>query len=155
MVAKVGEVFMNIRTVKLVSLVFVLLLSCSEDLSDDPIPYQPFPDIIINLNLPEYLALRSNGGSVNVNDGGIRGILIHRISASTYYAFERSCSYHPNDACATIGVDVSQLFLIDTCCGSTFDFNGNPTGGPAWRQLRRYATILDGSELTITDEIVE
>jgi hypothetical protein len=161
MAARLEKVFMIIRTLKLkirqsritTAFIALALLSCSEDQSDDAIPYQPFSDIVINLDLPEYVALRSDGNSVYNNDGGVRGIIIHRVNANTFYAFERNCSYHPNDACATVGIDGSNLYLSDSCCGSMFNFNGEPIGGPAWRPLRRYQTYANGSQLRITDEI--
>jgi nitrite reductase/ring-hydroxylating ferredoxin subunit len=121
-------------------------------LYDDPIPEGFFPDIIINLSFPEYAALNSDGNAINI-DGGVRGIVLYRKSALIYIAYERNCSFHPNDACATIEVHSSKLFLIDTCCGSSFDLDeGSPTGGPAWRPLRKYRTFLDGTNLTITSE---
>ncbi|MCK6616983.1 MAG: hypothetical protein L6Q51_05005 [Cyclobacteriaceae bacterium] len=98
--------------------------------------------------------LNTDGNSKYFN-GGVRGIIVHRVNASTYRAFERNCSFQPNEACATVGVHVSTLFMEDSCCGSTFNFNGDPTGGPAWRPLRQYQTILSGNELTITDEVVD
>lgn len=139
---------------KLLILVFITMVACSTDPGDDPIPYQPFPDVVINLNLPAYNNLRSDKGSVYIKDG-VRGIILYRLNSNTYYAFERNCSYRPNDACATVDVHSSTLYMVDTCCGSTFDFNGNPTGGPAWRPLRRYSTSLNGSVLTVTNTPVE
>lgn len=130
----------------------IFLASCKPDLSDDFIPQIPFPDVIINLNLPQYINLKSDGGSVNI-DGGVRGIIVYRKSSATYIAYERNCSFHPNDACATVDVHSSRLFLIDPCCGSSFGLDdGNPTGGPAWRPLRRYKTYLNGFELSISSE---
>lgn len=136
---------------------FVLLLaSCSPDLSDDPIPFQPFPEILIDLNLPEYVKLKTNGGNVYLNDGGVRGLILYRLNTETYFAYERNCSFHPQDACATVDADLSGLYMIDHCCGSTFSYtNGQPTGGIAWRPLRRYATRLDANILKITDEIID
>ena len=132
------------------SLLFIF--SCNQDLSDDAIPEGFFPDIVISLNLPQYTPLKSDGGTVNI-DGGVRGIIAYRKSSNAYLAYERNCSFHPNDACATVEVHSSNLFLIDTCCGSSFGFDdGNPNGGPAWRPLRRYKTYLNGSELTISSE---
>jgi hypothetical protein len=131
----------------------LLLPACSSDLSDDPIPYQPFPEISINLNLPEYFSLQSNGGYKEIS-GGVRGIIVYR-SNNSFYAFERNCSFQPNDACATVEVHTSGLFMEDTCCGSSFSFNGDPTGGPAWRPLLKYQTYLNGNVVTITDEVVE
>jgi hypothetical protein len=139
-----------------VSQVFATLLclaaACSPDLSDDPIPVTSFPDIVINTTLPEYNSLLTHGYQ-NINGGGVRGIILYRLNSAVYYAYERNCSFQPNDACATVDVDVSGLYMKDTCCGSTFDFSGNPTSGPAFRPLRRYATSVAGSIVTITDEI--
>jgi nitrite reductase/ring-hydroxylating ferredoxin subunit len=129
----------------------IFLTSCKQDLSDDAIPQGFFADILLNLNAPENIALKNSGGSIQ-NNGGVRGIIVYR-NGSNYLAYERNCSYHPNDACATIEVHSSNLYMIDTCCGSSFGLDdGIPTGGPAWRPLRQYRTFLDGSTLTITSD---
>ncbi len=135
---------------------FVLLLvalSCNSDLVDDPIPRRDFPNIIITLS--NYPPLISDGGYILVNDGGVRGIILYRKNSTTYLAFERNCTFQPNDACATVDVHVSTLFMQDTCCGSSFNFEGKPTGGPAWRPLQQYETSLSSNTLTITDLIIE
>lgn len=144
------------RSSFLVFLIFLAnLTGCEPDLSDDPIPYQPFPDIIINLNLPEYFSLKVDGG-YTIMDGGVRGIIIYRVNSNQYLAFERNCSFHPNDACATVDVEITGLNMIDPCCGSTFSFsNGAVISGVAWRPLRQYYTELDFNDLTITDEVIE
>ena len=130
-----------------------LFTTCKPDLSDDPIPYQPFSPITINLNLPEYQSLRSNGWTYV--EGGVRGIILYRKDQSTYMAYERNCSFQPNEACATVDVHISNLYMTDPCCNSTFEFaTGQPTGGAAWRPLRQYETLLSGSNLTITDFII-
>jgi hypothetical protein len=52
-------------------------------------------------------------------------------------------------------VHSSKLYLIDDSCGSSFSLEeGTPTGGPAWRPLRQYRTILANNFLTITDEAI-
>lgn len=168
MAAKQEKVFMIISKYKEVqrrclrialALVFITTLlssiSCEPDLSDDPIPYAPFSPIYINLNLPAYNSVRTVGGYVYV-DGGVRGIILYHESQFNYIAYERNCSYHPNDACATVNIDASLLFMVDPCCNSQFaSATGLPTGGVAWRPLRKYATSLSGTDLTITDTVVE
>ena len=134
---------------------FIMVVGCTPDLSDDAIPWQPFDVININLNLPEYISLKTDGSSMYI-DGGVRGIILYRQNTSNYIAYERNCSFQPNSACATVDVHVSTLYMLCSCCSSTFDFaTGYPTGGQAWRPLRRYETSLNGSTLTITDRIVE
>jgi nitrite reductase/ring-hydroxylating ferredoxin subunit len=130
------------------------LLGCTPDLQDDPIPFVPFPAIVINLNLPEYIALKTDGGYQEIS-GGVRGIILYRKSSAEYLAWEMNCSFRPNDACATVNVHSSGLYMTDPCCSSNFDFStGVPTAGPAWRPLQRYATQLSGSTLTVTDQVV-
>ncbi|MEQ8424268.1 MAG: hypothetical protein RIA63_06125 [Cyclobacteriaceae bacterium] len=135
-----------------------MLISCEPDLVDDPIPIVPFDDIVINLSFPDFINLNKDGGFKDIGNlgGGVRGIILYRNSASAYFAFEKNCSFTPNEACATVEAHSSGLFMIDPCCGSSFNFSdGMPTGGPAWRPLLRYRTQLDGTVLTITDEVVD
>jgi nitrite reductase/ring-hydroxylating ferredoxin subunit len=136
-------------------LLLTILVACTPDMLDDPIPRVPFVDVVINLNLPEYLALQTDGGHKELSTGGVRGLIIYRANSSNYIAYERNCSYRPNDACATVNVHSSGLFMVDPCCSSNFSFtDGSPTGGPAWRTLQRYRTQLSGTTLTISDEII-
>lgn len=146
------------RKKKFLSRAIVLLLlltSCSPDFSDDSIPPSHFPDIVLNLSLPSNIGLATKGGYKLINDGGVRGIILYCEEVGTYHAYERNCSYRPNEACATVDVDVSKLFMLDPCCGSSFDFTtGKPIGGVAWRPLRQYQAVANGSELIITEDIV-
>ncbi len=136
-------------------IVLMVVVGCTPDLSDDDIPWQPFDVININLNLPGFIRLKMDG-SYQYIDGGVRGLILYRKNASNYIAYEQNCSFQPNSACATVEVHVSTLYMLCPCCSSTFDLTtGFPTGGPAWRPLRKYATSLNGSQLTITDQIVE
>lgn len=144
---------MIVRKIRFWFLVMILA-ACTPDRSDDPVPFIPFVDIIINLNLPEFLELRTDGGYVLIN-GGVRGIILYRENSSSYFAYERNCSFRPNEACATVNVHNSRLFMVDPCCNSNFNFSdGNPTGGPAWRPLVRYRTQVSGTTLTISSEVI-
>jgi nitrite reductase/ring-hydroxylating ferredoxin subunit len=132
----------------------LLISGCGRELTDDFIPITAFPDIVINLSLPTFNRLQVDGGSQAI-DGGVRGIIVYRVNSSTYIAYERNCSFRPNEACATVDIHSSGLFMLDSCCSSNFSFtDGSPTGGPAWRPLNRYRTQLSGSNLTITDEVI-
>ena len=133
----------------------LLISGCGRELTDDFIPITSFPDIVINLSLPANNSLQVDGGNLQLSSGGIRGIILYRINSSTYMAYERNCSFRPNEACATVDAHSSGLFMIDSCCNSNFSFtDGSPTGGPAWRPLNRYRTQLSGITLTITDEVI-
>lgn len=150
-----AKVFMN--TLKHISscVLLILLLSylgCSNEFIDGEIPPAAFNDIFINLDLPQYSDLNIDGGHILLNEG-VRGIILYRVNASQYNAFERNCSYEPSTACATVELHSSGLFLDDPCCGSSFSLqDGAPTGGPARVALRRYKIDRSGRNLIITDE---
>ena len=131
----------------------ILIGACGQDLTDDPIPVVPFPVTTINLSFPEFQKLAFDGGTKLIGSIGVRGVILYRNNATTYLAFEVNCSYHPNEASANVSVHSSNLYMTCTGCGSTFSFTGQPTGGIAWRPLRKYRTELSGSNLTITNEI--
>ena len=140
---------------KRVSIIFLFtaLLSCSsDDRIDDPIPFQSFADFDININLPAYTALKVDGGYKEFSNLGVRGIIIYRENATTFRAFEQNCSFQPQDACAT--VKPFSIYMQDACCGSVFNYDGEPTGGLAWRPLGQYEVHLSGSTLTITDNVI-
>jgi hypothetical protein len=146
-----------ITQISKVLLLSFFLFSCDPNLVDDPIPIVNFDDLVINLSFPDYIELNREGGYKDVSDlgGGVRGIVLYRISSTAFVAYEKNCSYTPNEACATVEVHSSGLFMIDPCCASSFNFSdGLPTGGPAWRPLRQYRTQFNGNVLTITDEII-
>jgi hypothetical protein len=151
--AKQEKDFMNMNKIKLCLLLLVPVMT-SYGQPDEPIPLASFTEISINITFPQYRPLANDGGFVEI-DGGVRGIIVYRVDASTFIAYERNCTYQAGAACAQVEVDLSRLFLIDRCCGSNFSFSdGYPTKGPASYALRRYRTDLAGSTLTITDEVV-
>ena len=132
-----------------------LSVSCEPQMVDDPIPLTTFNDVVINLSLPSFSKLRLDGGIYPIDNIGVRGVFVYRVNATTFHAYERNCSYHPNDAGSTVNIHSSNLFFTDPSCNSNFNFEeGNPTGGPAWRPLRRYHTDVTGTTLTITSDII-
>src|SRR5688500_11100162 len=97
------------------TLIIFTLLSfsgCDSEPTDDAIPWQPFDIIQINLNLPEYIHLRSDRTYAYLHDGGVRGIIVYHESGNNYIAYERNCSFQPNSACATVEVHVSTLYML-------------------------------------------
>lgn len=141
---------MNIRNI----VVFFSMLSlalfshCGETENRTEIPYAIVNESI-NLNNFDYQPLQFIGGFANI-DAGVRGIILYRESQNVYRAFERNCPFQPFDACADVSVDPSSsLFMVDSCCTSTFDFRGFPTGGPASQSMLEYNVTLAGNFLEI------
>lgn len=146
---------MSIKILKTISFcMLVMLAGCANDLSDENIFRPTFSEVQLNLSLPANSSLQFTSGHKLI-DEGVKGIILYRKNATTILAFERNCSYQPNNACAVVEVHRSTLFMTDLCCGSTFRWeDGTPTGGPAWRPLQQYHTSLNGSILTVTDEVI-
>ena len=125
--------------------------SCEKQRIDELIPFS-FVNQDLNLDLIQYQNLRNIGGYIYLDhegNSGYRGIIVYHEGNSIYRAFERACTFDPHEDCDPITIDDSGLFMIHTCCNSTFNFNGNPTGGPASLNLIEYSTYLDGIYLKI------
>lgn len=127
---------------------FSVLSACNQEVPEDPIPYVLVNEQI-NLNSLLYEELRLIGGTAYLEDAGVKGIVIYRASQDEYRAYDRACSFRPSMECERVAVDDSGLFLVDTCCGSNFDFYGFPSAGPARFPLREYLTYVSGSTLVI------
>src|SRR5688572_32690743 len=78
-----------------VLIIFLFIISCSPDLSDDEIPVAQFPDVVLNLSLPSNIDLARKGGIKLLNGEGVRGIIVYCEEVGKYHAYERTCSYRP------------------------------------------------------------
>ncbi len=138
----------------LLNLILILsFISCNNETPDEIIPFA-FVSQDINLNLIQYQDLRRPGGYIYIAPGdnsGYKGLIVYHDGDGTYRAFERACSFDPRADCDPVIVDDSGIFLAHECCHSTFDFNGNPTGGPASLSLMQYYTYVDGIYLKISN----
>lgn len=139
---------------KLIIITFCLsLLACdSTEQYDDPIPFGTFAPVIINITLPAYNKLLIDGNYIELGNVGNRGIIVYRENATTFRAFEQNCSFKPNTASATVEPRLLDMFCSG--CSSAFDYEGQPTGGQAWRPLGQYETHINGSTLTVTDFVI-
>ncbi len=130
-------------------MLLLLLCGCKDQGIGPGIPDVPV-SIQLNVSSLQYPQLRQDGGYVYLQ-GGYNGILLVRQNANLYTAFERACTYDPTASCSQVEVDASNLFLIDKCCGSQFNFQGNVTAGPAMYSLKQYQTSLMGNVLYISN----
>lgn len=129
------------------------LMSCSSDNFIAELPYATFDDIFINLDLPEYQQLETQGYTYIQVGGGSNGIILYKNNPSDYNAYERTCTFDPFEPTAIIEVTPGGISMVDYNCNSFFGLQeGQPQGGPASVALRQYKIILDGRFLTITDE---
>jgi hypothetical protein len=83
---------------------------------------------------------------------GVNGIIIYHNDINQYIAYERTCSYDPNEACAVVNMNdlISPTLLIDSCCNSKFVIeDGTPFDGPALLPLKQYQTNFDGVYINV------
>jgi len=141
------------RFIIVLSFLLISISSCNEEIPDEIIPYA-YVNLELNLNLIQYQELRNIGGYLYIDPiegAGYKGIIIYHEGNDVYKAFERACSYDPRANCDPVVVDESGIFMIHKCCNSSFNFNGNPTGGPASLDLLQYRTYVDGIYLKINN----
>ena len=114
------------------------------------------PNVYVNFTLflsdPEFADLQTIGNFVFVT-GGVSGIVIYRYSQTEFTAYDRCCTYKPNDRCAVLPDSSNSLFLKCPCCGSQFSIiDGTVQSGPAERALTSYSAYYDqNNTLQITN----
>lgn len=136
---------------------FVVLFACRKgSINNDPIQNVPV-NITINMALPSYNHLL-NPGSFVYEPGGVKGVVVVHHTDDAYYAFDRNCSFQPNNACSKIEVDSSVLIFrcgettdsgFVKCCNSRFFMDGQVLDGSASFGLKHYQVIKTGNLLNI------
>lgn len=129
-----------------ITLIVLLSISCKKD--KEVIPNVPI-DLYVYTNDPQFIDLNAVGGWVYVA-GGSRGIIIYRKSNDEFMTYDRHCTYQPNNSCARVEVNSSDIIAVDSCCGSQFVItDGSVSNGPASQPLRAYQNTYDGTVLHI------
>jgi Rieske Fe-S protein len=135
---------------KLVLVLFFLLcvFSCQKQ-KQQVVPYV-YVDIRMYSSDPSFISLNSPGGWAYVS-GGNHGILVYRRSLNEFAAYDRTCTYTPNDPNETVSVEAANNILAaDAHCGSKFLItDGSVNRGPATLPLKAYQTTYDGTVLHI------
>jgi nitrite reductase/ring-hydroxylating ferredoxin subunit len=125
----------------------LLFLGCSKAQNDN-IPLTTVNFTIYTDN-PAYIAVSVPGSWMYIN-GGSRGILLYRASNFEFVAYDRHCTYDPNNNCGQVNVDASNIIARDDCCASEFLItDGSVIKNPASIPLKMYQTSFDGSILRI------
>lgn len=119
-------------------------ISCKKDKENEPVP-NTYVDIYININEPAYNNLNAVSGWIYIT-GGNRGIIVYRKSLTEFLAFDRTCTYNSSAANARVFVDIDNITVKDTTCGSKFIItDGSVLNTPASLPLKQYTTSFDGS----------
>ncbi len=131
----------------IITLISIFFIKCDKNQSN--IPDVPV-NFTINLDDPEYIDLAAVGNHVFMKNAGVNGIIIYRSSIEEFHAYDRTCTYNPDDNCAVTNDENSPILVKCPCCGSKFSlYDGSVTGGPATRPLKEYKTSFDGTFLHV------
>ena len=116
------------KRILILGLSLLILGACGSDDSgnnngNNPNLSDPFIDISLDLNLPEYNPLNFPGETVIVNGQGIRGVVVFNLNNTTYLAFDLADPNHPPTNCSRM-----QLEGIIATCPCTDDNNSYNLG---------------------------
>lgn len=132
--------------VLLMTLTVFVLCGCKNQYEDIPLVNV---NIYINIQSPDYQNL-SGLGSWSYIDGGSKGIIVFNVDNENYLAYERHCPFDPENSCAKVSVDETNLYAVDTCCSSRYQLlDGIPIDGPGTIPLKAYNTSFDGNIIRI------
>ncbi|WP_298368516.1 hypothetical protein [uncultured Lutibacter sp.] len=127
----------------------IFLISCEKNETNDILPDVNF-NVVINLNLPQYIDLQTPSGWTYAT-GAIQGIVIQNtgIGNPPYKAFERAC---PNYDCSNPMTFDGSLKMKCSCDNSEYSiFDGSPQTSGNIHFAREYRVTKNGSSLNITN----
>jgi len=138
-----------LRSLKLlVFFLFLLLLSFGCNKYKGPLPkvYVNFTIIPDDINYDLYLI-----GSHQYFTGGVNGIVVYRVGAGEFTAFDRACPYDWDDEeRPRVSVENDKFILICEKCSTSYSIlDGGRMEGPSKYPLKQYYTTYDGVRLRI------
>jgi len=151
---------MNRKTCIFLAFLLFVSFSCKKtnSLGPSPVPYV-YVYTQIDYSTPLYSNLNNEGGYVYIN-GGNKGLLVLQDFLGNFWAFDRTCPYHVTSPCGVVRMSTSGLSIVcgsysgqklDTCCGTTYGFDGSVTHKPGWYPLKAYRVTVSGTVLTISN----
>jgi hypothetical protein len=141
---------MNITKLGIFSLLIsAFLSSCIEE--EPKIVPDVYVNFTINLDLPEFIALKSINNAIKKSYEGYdnNGVILYRYTLDEYIAFDATCPQHIETS-TSISLDEGGVAGTATCphCNTTysfFNFGQASSGYP----LKRYRTNLRGTMLDV------
>lgn len=111
--------------------------------------FYPPVDTYLNVTLPQYTSLQVPGGWAYVT-GGLKGIIVYRINATDFIAFDRNCTYNEANSCGTADVQTDNVTILCSCDGSEYNiFDGSVKKNPATLPLKGYNTSFNSGNNTL------
>ena len=117
---------------------------------------RPFPYVYVDVtfNISTQLNDLPVGEYVIKEGHGYGGLIIYRAQRSSFYVFDRACTYRPNKKCL-LSEDNKFGLMECPCCSSSFQLSqeGMVFNGPATVSLKQYEAIyIPPNELRVTNK---
>lgn len=128
-------------------IILLFILGCKKD-DNSNIPFVHV-NIFMQTTDPQFIGLNAVNSWIYLA-GGSRGIIVYKVSNDQFRAFDRHCTFQPQNTCALVSMETNNISGLDACCGSRFLVtDGSVLNGPAVFPLREYNTSFDGATLRI------
>ncbi len=131
-------------------LMLITLLSCGKDIGSR------IPEVFLNysVTVQEFDIKKDPNGIMIVNNQGVAGLMIVKISSNSYKAFDRCSSVDPDKRCVVVPDPEGTLIASDPCSGGKWLLlDGSPFKAPAVRNLKEYQVrIINNFTLVVTND---
>jgi nitrite reductase/ring-hydroxylating ferredoxin subunit len=136
----------KIKIFFIIGLATLIAMTCKKD------NQQVFPYVSVNLILSANELLQIPIGSTKTFPGGNDSIYIYHAEENTYNAYDRLCTYYPNDTSRIVTDFVGGTTATCPKCGSKFELIfGSVTKAPARFPLKQYQTTVLSGRLYVTN----
>lgn len=145
---------------KIATLLTILLvtLSCNKDDNgqntnrDNPFLIDPLVSINLNLNLPEYDALKFPGNSVVINQQGIRGVIVYNLNNDLYTAFDLTDPNHAPNGCSRMEIEGVIARCPCTTDSNSYDIvTGQHQSDENAFPMQQYRAIRTGDNIIVSN----
>ena len=129
-------------------IVFPMLFGCDTNAPINNNPYLPnyAVNVDINLNLPQYSALKFVSNAVYIPNEGVRGIIVFNTSGTTYNAFDAACPNQVLSSCSTM--TIKGINALCTCDNAEYSLFSGQSKGAAY-PLKQYRVTVNGNVLKV------
>jgi hypothetical protein len=144
------------KKIILLSILSLSLFSCGNDDEanriDNPFLLDPLVNITLNLNLPEYNNLNFPGGSIIIQQQGLKGVVVYNLNNDLFTAFDITDPNHAPNNCSRMIING-----VEATCPCQEDSNeyniltGQHKTEPDLYPMQMYRIEKIGNTLRITN----
>ena len=132
----------------LITLIFITSCGTNDDDNNPVLPNFPV-DFTIDLNLPLNQDLQFDGTSAFIENQGIKGVFVFRLSENNILAWDAACPHLAPAECAAMSL--IGVVITCPCDDSKFNYlNGSQQSGTPY-PMKQYRAVKNGNSIRITN----